>query len=96
MSHWKNVEVWVHGLFAAAIGGGASGVTAGLTAIGLSPDQFNFAGQLKHTMALVGTVFVINGLISVFLYLKQSPLPPLVDDTPVNQPQPPAINPEVK
>lgn len=96
MSHWRNVEVWVHGLFAAAIGGGAAGVTAGLTAVGLSPDQFNFTGQLKHTLALVGSVFVVNGLIAVFLYLARSPLPALVDDTQPSQPQPPAINPEVK
>lgn len=66
---------WVHGLFAAIIGGGASAVTAGVTVSAIRPDTFNFAGQVWPTLELMTALFIVNGFIAAFAYLKQSPLP---------------------
>lgn len=73
--NWKSWEFWLHGLIGAFIGGGAGGVTAGLTSIGLDPKHYNFGAGLGHTLELTGSVFFINGMVSSILYLKTSPLP---------------------
>ena len=67
---------WLHGLGSAFIGGGAGAVTAGFTAAVIDPKAFNTGTQLKPLLALMGVTFLVNGLLSVFFYLKQSPLPP--------------------
>lgn len=79
-THLKNPLVWLHGLIAALIGGGSSGVMAGLAAMGIAPDRFDLHTNMANTLKMVGTVFVISALFSVFSYLKQSPLPPIVED----------------
>jgi hypothetical protein len=71
----KNTEHWVHGLVAAFIGGGSSAVTGGITVSGLAPGQFNFGAQLGAMGKLMFALFVVNGGLSAFAYLKQSPLP---------------------
>jgi len=71
----SSTRKWIHGLGAAAIGGGASAVTAGVTVSAIRPDSFNFAGQVWPTLELMGVLFVVNGIMSAFAYLKQSPLP---------------------
>jgi hypothetical protein len=78
-AHLKNPWVWFHGLLAALIGGGSSGVVAGLAAIGIAPDKFDMNSNLHNTMKMVGAVFVISAIISAFGYLKQSPLPQIVE-----------------
>ena len=66
MGNWK---VWVHGLVAAVISAGASGVTLVI----VDPGSFNFsAGGLAHLGAVCG----VQALIAAAAYLKQSPLPP--------------------
>jgi hypothetical protein len=72
-----NYGVWLRGLLAAFIGGGSGSVTTGLTSMGIDPDHFNLRSGLGHTLELMGVVFLLNGVTSVFLYLKQSPLPPV-------------------
>jgi len=72
-----NCEIWLRGLVAAFVGGGSGSVTTGLTSMGIDPEHFNLGSGLKHTMALMAVVFVLNVMLSVFLYLKQSPLPPM-------------------
>jgi len=71
----QNAIKWAHGLGAAFIGGGASAVTAGVSVSAISPQSFNFSNQLVPTLKLMAVLFVFNGLISAFAYLKQSPLP---------------------
>lgn len=72
----KSWSKWLHGLVAAFIGGGASAVTAGVTAPAIAPGAFNFGAQLLPLLKLSGALFVVNGLIAATAYLKQSPLPP--------------------
>jgi len=72
----QSTQQWIHGLAAAAIGGGASAVTATVTASMLAPDKFNLAGQLHNFMELAVITFLMNGFLSAMAYLKQSPLPP--------------------
>lgn len=69
-------RTWLHGLIAGFIGGGSSAVVSGVTVTAISPQNFNFSGQLVPTLELMGILFVFNGLLSAFAYLKQSPLPP--------------------
>jgi hypothetical protein len=66
---------WLLGLWAAIIGGGSGGVTAGLASMGIDPEHYNLTNGIKHTLTLMGAVFVVNAAISMFLYLKQSPVP---------------------
>lgn len=64
---WKN---WLHSLVAACIGGAANAVTLVIVA----PDQFNIndAAAVERLVSVVA----VNALISVAMFLKQSPLPP--------------------
>lgn len=71
----KNTSAWLHGLLAALIGGGASAVTSGVVLPAISPNSFNFAGQLLPLAKVMLGMFLVNGAISAFAYLKQSPLP---------------------
>lgn len=73
-----NVRRWLYGLSSAFIGGGASAVTSGITAMGFAPDKFNLtdmSGALR-LLALVFVNFVVSGIFSTFFFLRQSPLPP--------------------
>jgi len=56
-------------------GGGASGVTAGLTAMGLDPEKFNTGAGLGNSVKMMLAVFVVSGLIKFFFYLQQNPTP---------------------
>jgi hypothetical protein len=66
--------IWIRGLAAAFISGGASGVTGGITASVIAPDSFNLTSQLKHTLALIGITFLVSGIVGVCAYLARSPL----------------------
>ena len=67
---------WFYSLFAALIGGGAGSVTAALGAMGIAPGQFGVGGDPGwNSLKLMLVTFLINGGISTFAYLKQSPLP---------------------
>lgn len=71
-------ERWLYGLGSAAIGGGASAVTSGLTSMGFAPDKFNMANAsgIWHLLGLMVANFIVSGFLSVMFYLRQSPLPP--------------------
>jgi hypothetical protein len=62
-----NWKVWLQGLVAAAIGGGATAVSTMV----IDPESFNFGPGMKR----VGLVAFLSALISVSAYLKQSPIP---------------------
>jgi hypothetical protein len=72
-----DIADWVYGLLSAAIGGGAGAVSAAVAAALIKPGDFGFAGW--DSIKLMATVFVVNGLLNMFFYLKQSPLPAIVE-----------------
>lgn len=67
------VKLWFHGLFGGAIGGGANAVVSALGVAGASALGYEVKAL---DLEQVGIVFVSGFIISMFLYLKQSPLPP--------------------
>ena len=71
----QSVSVWLHGLIAAVVSGGASAVTAGVTLSAMDPGHFNFGADVGHTLKLMVALFVVNGALGAFGYLKQSPVP---------------------
>lgn len=76
---------WIYGLISGFIGGGASAVTAGLTVSIQVPEKYNFGTSpkgLEHLLFLMLIVFVANGLLTAFAYLKQSPLPAVEPEPP--------------
>lgn len=76
-------DKWLYGLGSAVIGGGAGAVVSGLTNMGIAPETFNLttgAGALKLLLS-VGINFGLVGTLSMFFYLKQSPLPQAESDS---------------
>ena len=43
-------EIWLRGMLAAVISGGANGVITGFAAIGIDPTHFNLAAGFVHTL----------------------------------------------
>lgn len=74
-------ETWVYGLFAAIIGGGAGAIGTGFAQVLTDPQH----ADIRHLLALMGTAFVITGLLSAAAYLAKSPLPPIVTTTTAEQ-----------
>ena len=72
--------IWIYGLLAAVIGGGAASVTSAFVASGLAPGQFSLSGGDAgwNTLKLMGLTFVVNGIVSAAAFLKQSPLPAII------------------
>jgi len=70
-----NWNVWIKGIAAAAISGGANGIVTGFAAIGIDPSHFNLEAGLHHTLAIGGVSAAISAVLGVALYLRQSPLP---------------------
>lgn len=69
------MNTWQKGAVAAAISGAAGGVSTGLASIGISPQQFNFQ-EPNLLIKVMVTAAVINAIIGLAAYVKQSPLPP--------------------
>lgn len=65
---------WLRGLLGAFIQGGASAVTASFVASSLTKDLS--IGSAKF-FELVATVFLINGTMGFFSFLRDKPLPEL-------------------
>lgn len=71
-------DKWLYGIGSAIIGGGAGAVVNGFTNIAIAPGTFNLttgAGAMKVLLSM-GVSFLLSGALSMFFYLKQSPLPP--------------------
>ena len=81
-THLKNPWVWLHGLIAAFLAGGASAAAAGIGAMVIAPDKFDAGVNLTNTLKLVGTSFLISGLLGAFQRLSKSPLPEIVEEQP--------------
>jgi len=70
-----DLEVWLKGIAAAAISGGANGIVTGFAAIGIDPNHFNLQEGFHHTLTIGGVSAAISAILGVALYLRQSPLP---------------------
>lgn len=77
------VERWLYGLGSAVVGGGASAIVSGFTAMGFAPDKFNFTtpSGVGHFFEMAAINFAVSAFLSGMFYLKQSPLPPEGGDT---------------
>lgn len=71
-------DVWLKGIIAAFVGGGASAIISGLTSMGMASDKFNLTSTegFWRLVGLMGANFFLNGIISIAFFLKQSPVPP--------------------
>ena len=69
------LDLWVKGLFAAAISGGAGGVLTGFAAVGIDPQHFNLQAGMGATLHIGAAAALINAVIGVAAYLQKSPLP---------------------
>jgi len=67
--------VWLKGIVAAAISGGANGIVTGFAAIGIDPEHFNLQAGMSHTLSLGMVSAAISAILGVALYLRQSPIP---------------------
>lgn len=74
------VRLWFRTLFSGMIGGGASAVLANLGLVGA--EVVGFKTEPLNWTQLLG-VFLSGSAISLFMFLKQSPLPPTDDDKPI-------------
>ncbi len=69
------LEIWLRGLMAAAISGGAGGVLTGFAAVGIDPQHFNLQAGMGATLRIAAAAALINAIIGVAAYLQKSPLP---------------------
>ena len=72
MGRW---EIWLRGIAAAGIAGGANGVITGFAAVGIDPQHFNLQAGIGSTLRIGLAAAVINAVIGVAAYLQKSPLP---------------------
>jgi hypothetical protein len=71
----KGLEIWLRGVIAAAISGGAGGVLTGFAAVGIDPQHFNLQSGSGATLRIAAAAALINAVIGVAAYLQKSPLP---------------------
>jgi hypothetical protein len=71
----KQLEIWLRGIIAAAISGGAGGVLTGFAAVGIDPQHFNLQSGIGATLRIGAAAALINAVIGVAAYLQKSPLP---------------------
>lgn len=71
----RNVELWLRGILAACVSGGAGGILTGFAAVGIEPSHFNLTTGFKNTVHMALAAALINAIIGVAAYLQKSPLP---------------------
>ena len=71
----SKVEVWLKGIAAAAVSGGAGGILTGFAALGIDPQHFNLQSGAGATLRIGVAASLINSIIGVAAYLQKSPLP---------------------
>jgi hypothetical protein len=72
----NKVELWLKGIVAAAVSGGAGGILTGFAAVGIDPQHFNLQSGMHETMRMAAAAALINSIIGVAAYLQKSPMPP--------------------
>lgn len=65
-----NVQLWFRGLAAAVVSSASSAITV------LIVDPNDFSPAAIGGWSKLGTVVLVNALVGLALYLKQSPIPP--------------------
>ncbi|HEV2350838.1 MAG TPA: hypothetical protein VG028_13435 [Terriglobia bacterium] len=78
-------RLWLHGLFAAFIGGASTTLSSGLVLVVADPAKFNFDEGLLRLLLSVTCMALIEGAKLTFAYLKQSPLPPEPEEIAINK-----------
>jgi hypothetical protein len=78
----NKLQIWLKGIFAAAVSGGAGGVMTGLAAVGIDPQHYNLQSGSGQTLRIGAAAAVINGVIGVSAYLQKSPMPEYSDSEP--------------
>jgi len=71
----NRVTIWLKGILAAGISGGAGGVLTGFAAVGIDPQHFNLQSGIGATLRIGAAAALINAVIGVAAYLQKSPLP---------------------
>jgi hypothetical protein len=71
----SRLQIWIRGIFAAAISGAAGGVLTGFAAVGIDPQHFNLQAGMGATFRIGAAAALINAVIGVAAYLQKSPLP---------------------
>lgn len=72
---WKNPVVWFRGILAAFVGGGAGAVASGFVAIAQTPAQYNINEGLGNLLRMIGSTFLVTGILNAMHALQKSPLP---------------------
>lgn len=73
MARFKNPVVWLHGLISAFIGGAVA------TFADIGADLI-LEGDVTLNVKKLGMKALVMGGILAAVYLKQSPLPPIIED----------------
>lgn len=68
-------EDWFRGLIASFISGGASALTSGFTVSAMDPKDYNFQTGFSKLMSLMSAMFLVNGVMSMALFLRNKPVP---------------------
>ncbi len=76
----KRAGFWIQGLIGGFIGGGASAVAASVVVPALSPHG-DFAMGTEAWFKMVVAMFVASGTMGAMLYLKQHPVPEIIQET---------------
>ncbi len=71
----NRMHIWLKGILAVAISGGAGGVLTGFAAVGIDPQHFNLQAGMGATLRIAAAAALINAVIGVAAYLQKSPLP---------------------
>ncbi len=72
---------WFYGLASGFIGGGAGSAASTMAACVIAPSAFNLSSEIGQTMRFATIMFAFQGVATSFLFLRQSPLPPMESDT---------------
>lgn len=73
---WSN---WLYGMFVAIIGGGANAALAAIVVNWQDPKDYN--ATTWAFLNLVVTLFVFGAIKDFLLYIKNQPLPKLIEKT---------------
>jgi hypothetical protein len=65
-----NLRIWLKGIAATAISGGANGIVTGFAAIGIDPNHFNLQAGMQHTLTIGGASAAISVVLGVALCLR--------------------------
>jgi hypothetical protein len=83
---------WLRGVISAFVGGGAGAVTSGVVVSLGDPQQYNMGTQKFYV--LVGSVFLMSGMMNLMAFLRNKPMPDVKTVTTVetveHQAHPPA------